>query len=102
MYGLPQTGIIAQELLEEHLRKAVHIQSCMLPGYWMHNWRPILFTLVATVLKSSISMKHMSTISSKTLKTDYANDDDWEGTRYLGMAIDWDYTKPEVHLTMLG
>jgi hypothetical protein len=38
----------------------------------------------------------------KTLKVDYEIDEDWEGTKYLGLAIDWDYTKHEVHLTMPG
>jgi hypothetical protein len=33
MYGLPQAGIIAQELLEERLRKAGYIQSHITPGY---------------------------------------------------------------------
>ncbi len=38
----------------------------------------------------------------KTLKVDYKIDEDWESTSYLGLAIDWDYTKREVHLTMPG
>jgi hypothetical protein len=27
---------------------------------------------------------------------------DWEGTRYLGLTIDWDYKSHEVHLSMPG
>jgi hypothetical protein len=46
MYGLPQVGIIAQELLEERLLKAGCCQSKVTPGYWKHNWQPISFTLV--------------------------------------------------------
>ncbi len=46
MYGLPQAGIIAQELLEEHLLKAGYSQSKITPGYWNHEWQPISFTLV--------------------------------------------------------
>ncbi len=33
MYGLPQAGIIAQELLEERLKKASYTQSKLTPGY---------------------------------------------------------------------
>ncbi len=33
MYVLPQAGIIAQELLEERLRKAGYTQSKITPGY---------------------------------------------------------------------
>ena len=46
MYGLPQVGIITQELLEEQLLKAGYRQSKVTPGYWKHDWQPISFTLV--------------------------------------------------------
>ena len=46
MYGLPQAGIIAQELLEERLQKAGYMQSKLTPGSWKHEWRPISFTLI--------------------------------------------------------
>ncbi|KAL7476216.1 hypothetical protein ACHAW6_002092, partial [Cyclotella cf. meneghiniana] len=46
MYGLPQAGIIAQELLEKRLLKAGYTYSKITPCYWKHKWRPISFTLV--------------------------------------------------------
>jgi hypothetical protein len=46
MYGLPQAGIIVQELLEERLKAAGYTQSKCTPGYWKHEWCPISFTLV--------------------------------------------------------
>ncbi len=46
MYGLPQAGIIAQELLGERLKKAGYTQSKLTPRYWKHEWQPISFTLV--------------------------------------------------------
>jgi hypothetical protein len=36
------------------------------------------------------------------LKQDYECDMDWEGTRYLGLAINWDYKNRKVHLSMPG
>jgi hypothetical protein len=36
MYGLPQAGIIAQEILEQLLLKAGYTQSKITPGYWKH------------------------------------------------------------------
>ena len=36
MYGLPQAGIIAQELLEERLKAAGYSQSKITHGYWKH------------------------------------------------------------------
>ncbi len=46
MYDLPQAGIIAQQLLEEHLEKDGYCQSKTTPGLWTHDTRPISFSLV--------------------------------------------------------
>jgi hypothetical protein len=46
MYGLPQAGIIAQELLAERLGKHGYSQSDIIPGLWKHATKPICFTLV--------------------------------------------------------
>ncbi len=46
MYGLPQAGIIAQELLADRLKKHGYSQSKIIPGFWKHAMRPICFTLV--------------------------------------------------------
>ena len=36
------------------------------------------------------------------LKEHYGIDTDWEGTRYVGLTIDWDYVERKVHLSMPG
>jgi hypothetical protein len=46
MYGLPQVGIIAQELLQERLAKVGYHQSKIIPGLWTHKTRKICLTLV--------------------------------------------------------
>ena len=46
MYGLPQSGILAQTLLETHLNAHGCHQSKITPGLWTHEWQPICFTLV--------------------------------------------------------
>jgi hypothetical protein len=46
MYGLPQAGIIAQELLEQCLAKVGYSQSKIIPGLWTHESRKTCFTLV--------------------------------------------------------
>ncbi len=46
MYGLPQAGIIAQQLLEERLEKDSYCQSKTTPGLWTHDTHPISFSLV--------------------------------------------------------
>ncbi len=34
------------------------------------------------------------------LNQDYEIDTDWEGARYLGLTLDWDYIERQVHLSM--
>ena len=46
MYGLPQAGIIAQELLQKRLGEVGYHQSQVIPGLWTHKTRNICFTLV--------------------------------------------------------
>ena len=102
MYGLPQAGIIAQELLTTRLHKAGYTQSNVTPGFWRHAWRPISFTLVV----DDFGVKYINKADAEhliaVLKQDYECDTDWEGTRYLGLTLDWDYANHEVHLSMPG
>ena len=46
MYGLPQAGILAQDLLAKRLEEHGYYQSNIIPGLWKHKTRPILFSLV--------------------------------------------------------
>jgi hypothetical protein len=46
MYGFPQAGIIAQELLAKRLKEHGYSQSKTTPGLWKHEWQPIIFSLV--------------------------------------------------------
>jgi hypothetical protein len=38
MYGLPQAGILVQELLEKRLNKHGYCQSPITPGLWRHDY----------------------------------------------------------------
>ncbi len=102
MYGLPQAGIIAQELLEERLLKAGYQQSKIMPGYWKHDWRPISFTLVVDDFGVKyIGKEHVHHLT-QTLKQHYEIKEDWEETCYLGITLYWIYKKCKVHLSMPG
>ena len=46
MYGLPQAGIIAQQLLEKCLKAHGYHQSTITPGLWKHDTRPISSSLI--------------------------------------------------------
>jgi hypothetical protein len=46
MYGLPQAGIIAHELLAMRLGEHGYYQSKIVNGLWKHKTRPICFCIV--------------------------------------------------------
>jgi hypothetical protein len=46
MYGLPQSGLLANELLKQKLNKHGYQQSKLVPGLWRHDTQLIHFTLV--------------------------------------------------------
>ena len=46
MYGLPQAGKIANELLQQRLKMHGYHPVQFTPGLWTHVWRPVKFTLV--------------------------------------------------------
>ncbi len=57
MYGLPQAGIIAQELLAKRLKEHGYSQSETTPGLWKHEWRPIISHWSSTTLESNMSVR---------------------------------------------
>jgi hypothetical protein len=46
MYGLPQAGILANELLQRNLAKDGYRLTQHTHGLWTHDTRPISFSLV--------------------------------------------------------
>jgi hypothetical protein len=85
MYGLPQAGVIAQELLTTRLHQAGYRQSKVTPGYWRHEWRPISFTLVVDDFGVKYINKTDIDHLISVLSQDYKIDTNWDGTRYLGL-----------------
>ena len=45
VYGLPQAGILSQQLLEKRLNKKGFRQSRLTPGLWQYEWHPVTFIL---------------------------------------------------------
>jgi hypothetical protein len=101
IYGLPQAGILAQELQEQHLNKHGYRQSPNTPGLWRHNYRPILFTLCVDDFGIKYAGRKHAEHFASILSKHYNCSHNWDGQRYLGMNINWDYTELAVHISML-
>ncbi len=102
MYGLPQAGIIAQQLLDERLQKHGYHQSQMTPGLWKHDTHPISFSLVV----NNFGVKYVGEENAQhlldTVGQYYKCLCDWKGEQYCGLTIKWDYEAKKVHILMPG
>jgi hypothetical protein len=102
MYGLPQAGLLANELLKQRLNKHGYVQSKLVPGLWKHNTRPIQFTLVVDDFGVKyVGRQHAEHLKS-VLEEHYKVTTDWSGERYIGIHLKWDYVRRRVHLHMPG
>jgi len=102
MYGLPQAGIIAQQLLEGRLTKHGYRQSATTPGLWKHATCPICFSLVVDDFGIKYVGEEHAQHLLETMQKYYKCSADWEGERCCGLTIKWDYTGRKVHLSMPG
>jgi hypothetical protein len=46
MYGLKQSGKLANELLSERLIAQGYYKCATTPRLWQHKWQPIIFVLI--------------------------------------------------------
>ena len=102
MYGLPQSGLLANQLLEKRLNKHGYHQSKLVPGLWKHKWRPIQFTLVVDDFGVKYEGRQHAEHLASVINKYYPLTEDWKGGRYIGIQLDWDYKRRQVHLSMPG
>jgi hypothetical protein len=102
MYGLPQAGKIAQELLQECLAKVGCHQSKIVPGLWTHKTRSICFTLVVDDFTIKYTKMEDAKHLINTLQKDYTIIVDWNATKYIELTIKWDYKNQNVYSHMPG
>lgn len=102
MYGLPQAGLLAQQLLEKRLNEHGYKQDPMIPGYWAHSHRPVQFILTVDDFGIKYVKKEHAHHLLNIIKKHYTLTEDWSGSKYIGLQLDWDYTGRKVHVSMPG
>ena len=92
MYGLPQAGILANNLLRERLAKFDYYEAATTPGLWRHKWRPIMFALIvdnfAIQYVGDANLDHLR----RALKQHYEVSEELNGTRFAGITLKWHYS----------
>jgi len=102
MYGLPQAGKLANTQLQNFLEPHGYHPCPITPGLWMHDTRPIQFTLVVDDFAVCYTDKVDATHLMSVLRQHYQVTEDWDAMQYCGMTLKWDYQNRTVDLSMLG
>ena len=72
-------------------READYYEAATTPSLWCHKWRPIqFFLLVDNFGIENVGKEHALRIL-KTLEKDYEITTDWEGTKFSGIDLAWNY-----------
>jgi hypothetical protein len=102
MYGLPQAGILANQLLARRIAIYGYHQTKLTPGLWRHVTRPIQFTLVVDDFGFQyVGQEHAQHLID-ALETYYTVSKDWTGGLYCGIKLKWDYANTHMDLSMPG
>jgi hypothetical protein len=100
MYGLPQAGIIANQLLAHRLAIHGSHQNKFTPGLWRHVTRPIQFTLIVGDFGVQYVRKEHAQHLIDALETDYTVSKDWTGGLYCCITLKWEYEDKHADLSM--
>jgi hypothetical protein len=102
MYGLPQSGRLANDRLIKFLAPHGYTPVPITPGLWKHNERPLTFTLVVDDFGVKYTSRDDADHLMTTLQQLYSVSIDWTGTKYCGIQLEWDYIRRTVDLSMPG
>jgi len=102
VWGLPQAGILANKKLRRKLAPHGYHEHANTPGLWYHESRPISFTLVVDDFGVKyVGREHVDHLI-KCLKQTYKLTEDWTGSLYCGITLDWNYEEKYVDISMPG
>ena len=100
IYGLPQAALLAKQRLDELLAAHGYLETPTLCLY-KHVSRPIMFTLVVDDFGiKSHGQEHLDHLLN-TLRSIYTIKTG-DGTKYLGLTLEWDYKHRTVAKSMPG
>jgi hypothetical protein len=102
MYGFPQAGILANELLQRNLAKDCYRTTQHTHGLWKHDNH--LFSFSLSLVVDDFGVKYVGREHAEHLmeciKKNYNISSDWNGSAYCGLTLEWDYTNRTVDVSM--
>ena len=100
-YGLKQAGKIAHDDLTKHLA-AYGYHKTDTDGLWKHEWRDINFTLVVDDFGIKYKRREDVEHLQAALADRYVFKLDWDARQYLGITLEWDYSRRTLLCSMPG
>ena len=100
VYGLLHMGLLAPWLLGEILGKHVYCQLATTPVFLKHKRRQISFMLTVNDFRVKYICKEYSDNLEAAVEEEYEVSNNWEGTKYCVLAINWNYEIWEVNISM--
>jgi hypothetical protein len=101
-YGLPQAGILANDLLHSCLKNKGFYEAASTPGLWCHKWRPLQFCLIVDKFGIKyVGLEHFNYLLG-ILKKFHGVQYNMAGTKFAGMDIEWNYAALRCRISMQG
>ena len=91
MYGMPQSGILANNQLQQHLSTFGYTQVKHKYGLSRHKTRNLSFTLVVDDFGVNYSTHTDMDHLNNDIQTKYTTTSDITGIIYCGLTLEWDY-----------
>ena len=100
VYGLPQVGKLANNLLRQRLATKGYYEAATIPRLWLHKWCPVMFCLNVDDFGIKYVGEHHTQHLLSTLQEHFTVTTDWEGKKYSGIDLKWNYKSCTYRLTM--
>ena len=92
--NLPTTPV------RKRLANKGYYEAATTPGFWLHKWRQVMFCLTVDDFGIGYVGGHHAQHLLATLQEHYMVTADWEGKKYAGIDLEWDYKTRTFQLTM--
>ena len=103
IYGLLQAGILANKLLKERIGKHGYYKVQHTHVLFKHITKDIQFTLVVDDFGvKCIGKENAMHLLNKINKYYPGCADDWDGSQYCGITLNWNYIHQTIDLSMPG
>ena len=102
MYGLPQAGILANQLLQHRLAPHGYAPVQHTPGLWKHRDTATSFVLVVDDFSVKYVKKKDATDLLAILRQWYEIKVDWDAALFCGITFEWNYHRRTCRLSMPG